>query len=157
MAQETERKFLVRDDRWRLLAATTNSLVQFYLVTQPDRSVRVRVTDGARATLTLKFGRSRLVRDEYEYEIALAEARDLEAFASGRVIAKTRSTIRIGDAIFEVDAFERDLAGLVVAELEMPASGTWPTLPAWIGREVTGEPAYYNATLASGSMTWAAA
>ena len=63
----------------------------------------------------------------------------------GNVIAKTRHKIDVAGYLYEVDVFAGKLAGLVIAELETPDQVADAELPAWLGREVTGEPAYYNA------------
>lgn len=149
MAKEVERKFLVRDERWRASARGPVAIRQFYLAdTRGDRSLRVRLRDGASATLTLKFGGPALIRDEFEYPLPLEDARALEAFAVGRVIEKTRHLVVHGALVFEVDVFSGALAGLVIAELETAQEVPDAALPAWLGREVTGEAAYYNAALA---------
>ena len=70
------------------------------------------------------------------------------AFAVGHVIEKTRHHVRHGGYLYEVDVFGGDLEGLVLAELETPDDVPDAALPPWLGREVTGQPAYYNASLA---------
>jgi CYTH domain-containing protein len=148
MAKEIERKFVVDGAGWRDLAERAIPMRQFYLAAAPDRSVRIRVIGGVTAVLTLKFGRRARERDEFEYAIPLEEAREMEAFAVGHVIEKTRYHVRHGGFLFEVDVFAGDLAGLVLAELETPDEMPDATLPAWLGREVTDEAAYSNAVLA---------
>lgn len=148
MAKEVERKFLVADERWRADAEPAGALRQFYLAAAPDRSVRVRIKDGRSARLTLKFGAGARERDEFEYDLPLGEAREMERFALGNVIEKTRSLVRHDGHVYEVDVFAGALAGLVVAELETEAEVPDARLPGWLGREVTGEPGYYNAALA---------
>lgn len=148
MAREVERKFLVRDSGWRALADEGVLITQFYVAAGEDRSVRLRIRDGERALLTLKFGGAALVRDEFEYGIPLEDARAMERFAVGRVIEKTRYRVPHRGHVYEVDAFERSLAGLVIAELETEETVPDADLPSWLGREVTGEAAFYNASLA---------
>ena len=148
MAKEVERKFLVEDTAWRGAAHATSSLEQFYIAAAPDRSIRIRIIDGSTATLTLKFGGNQLSRDEFEYPVPLADAHEMRAFAIGNVIAKTRHKIEAAGYVYEVDVFAGKLAGLVIAELETPDEVADAHLPAWLGREITGEPAYYNSMLA---------
>lgn len=148
MAKEVERKFLVEGTAWRERVYATSSLEQFYVAAAPDRSIRIRIADGSTAMLTLKFGGHGLSRDEFEYPVPLAEAHEMRAFALGKVIAKTRHKIDVAGYLYEVDVFEGELAGLVIAELETPDDVADARLPAWLGREITGEPAYYNAMLA---------
>ncbi|MEO3386560.1 CYTH domain-containing protein [Mesorhizobium sp. CAU 1741] len=148
MAKEIERKFLVRDDGWRKLADAGVSIVQFYVAASDDRSVRIRIRDDRDALLTLKFGSAALERDEFEYPVPLDDAREMQGFAVGRVIEKTRHIVIHCGKRYEVDRFAGALDGLVVAELETPEMVADEDLPPWLGREVTGEAAFYNAALA---------
>ncbi|TIX59869.1 MAG: CYTH domain-containing protein [Mesorhizobium sp.] len=148
MVKEIERKFLVSGNEWRDLVEGDIRIRQFYLAATPDRSVRVRVSNGASAKLTLKFGSKVRERDEFEYPIPLAEAEEMQAFAIGHVIEKTRHHVRHRGHLYEVDVFGGMLAGLVVAELETPEDVPDEMLPDWLGREVTGEQRFYNASLA---------
>jgi CYTH domain-containing protein len=148
MAKEIERKFLVRSQAWRSAVQTSTLMVQFYLAISAERSIRVRISDGGNAKLTLKFGSDLLARDEFEYPVPLAEAREMMQFAIGTVIRKTRHNIIHKGYLYEVDVFSEPLDGLVVAELETPDSVPPEMLPSWLGREVTGEIRYSNASLA---------
>jgi CYTH domain-containing protein len=151
MAKEIERKFLVSGEGWRSEVERSAKLQQFYLVAAEDRSVRIRIKDGREARLTLKFGTQARVRDEFEYAITLAEAEEMRSFAVGRIIEKTRNIVHHKGHLYEIDLFGGALAGLVIAELETAEDVSGGDLPSWLGREVTGEAAYYNATLAVGS------
>jgi len=152
MGKEVERKFLVSSAEWLDLAEADIRIRQFYLAAAPGRTVRVRISDGVSAMLTLKFGSKARERDEFEYPIPLAEAQEMLAFAIGRVIEKTRHHVRHRGYLYEVDVFGGVLAGLVVAELETPEDVPDEMLPAWLGREVTGESRFYNASLALGGI-----
>jgi adenylate cyclase len=148
MAIEVERKFLVRNDEWQALSTATSRFRQFYLAGADDRTVRVRVVDESRAVLTLKFGTSVAIRNEYEFPIPIGDAMDMQRFALGTVLAKRRHLVPYGPHVYEVDVFEGELKGLVLAELESPDALTVSDLPGWLGREVTGQSAYFNASLA---------
>ncbi|TPJ25531.1 CYTH domain-containing protein [Mesorhizobium sp. B2-7-2] len=150
MGKEVERKFLVSSPAWRDEVEAEIRIRQFYVAAQPGRSVRVRISDERSAKLTLKFGDRARERDEFEYSIPLGEAEELMAFAVGRVIEKTRHHVRHGGYLYEVDVFGGELAELVIAELETPEDISDEMLPDWLGREVTGESRFYNASLALG-------
>jgi adenylate cyclase len=152
MGKEVERKFLVTSTEWRELAEADIRILQFYLAAGPGRTVRIRISDGTSAKLTLKFGSKARERDEYEYPIPLSEAMEMLDFAIGRVIEKTRHHVRHRGYLYEVDVFGGPLAGLVVAELETPEDVPDEMLPDWLGREVTGEQKFYNASLALGGI-----
>lgn len=148
MAKEIERKFLVEGSGWRALAGESTAISQFYVAAGADRSVRIRIKNGETAKLTLKFGAAARERDEFEYPIPLDDARAMQRFAIGRVIEKTRHEVVHRGRRYEIDTFGQALAGLVIAELETPDEVADDELPPWLGREVTGEAAFYNAALA---------
>ena len=148
MATEVERKFLVKSEAWRAGVEKVIAIRQFYLAVTADRSVRIRVSDGAAAKLTMKFGSHTPVREEFEYEIPLEDALEMQAQAVGVVIEKRRHHVRHAGYLYEVDVFSGRLDGLVVAELETADSVPASLLPGWLGREVTGDMRYSNAMLA---------
>ncbi|KGF68468.1 adenylate cyclase [Hoeflea sp. BAL378] len=149
MAREIERKFIVDSDAWRAGVETSRAIVQAYLAIDGDTSVRVRISCDAEARLAVKFGVSDMTRDEFEYPVPLEDARQMVAANPARRIEKTRHILRSGGYLWEVDVFEGRLAGLVIAEVEMGSEDETPALPAWLGREVTGEAAWSNAMLAT--------
>jgi CYTH domain-containing protein len=148
MAKEIERKFLVDGDAWRAASSSRHSIVQFYLAVEGDRSVRIRIRDGEKALLTLKFGSGPRERDEFEYAIPLPDAGEMRPFAIGGIIEKTRYLVEHDGRVFEVDEFHGGLEGFVLAELETPEAANVVSLPDWISEEVTDDPAYTNAALA---------
>ncbi|AEG05611.1 CYTH domain-containing protein [Sinorhizobium meliloti WSM1022] len=149
MAKEIERKFLVATDGWRQHADKGIRLRQAYVVTMEDRSVRVRIHGNKRARLTIKIGKSALVRNEYEYDLPMNDARELLTQAIGIVIEKRRFRIPHKGFTWEVDVYEGALEGLTVAEVEMKRETDLPNLPAWLGREITGDRRYSNQALAT--------
>lgn len=113
----------------------------------PRATVRVRIA-GDRAFLTVKGVNDGAVRDEWEYGIPLGDARQIVArCASGAIIEKTRWLVDFGGFRWEVDEFHGDNSGLVVAEIELPSADTPFDLPPFVGKEVTGDPRYYNSSL----------
>lgn len=147
MPTETERKFLVEGD-YRACVTESSRIVQGYLSSVAERTVRVRIR-GERGYLTVKGAGndSGLSRYEWEREIPLVEAEELLALCEPGVIDKTRHLVPAGHHLYEVDEFHGDNAGLVVAEIELADETEAFEKPAWLGREVTGEVAYYNAML----------
>jgi len=69
-------------------------------------------------------------------------------FCSGHLIDKVRHRVGIGDRLWEVDVFEDENAGLIIAEIELAAENDALELPGWVGREITEDARYYNAALA---------
>lgn len=148
MPVEIERKFLVINDGWRRSAGPGQALRQAYVAQEEHASVRVRLSND-RAWLTLKSARIGIMRDEFEYEISLADARDmLVRLCPGPVIEKTRYRVPHGGRIWEVDVFAGSAEGLVMAEVELPSPDEPLDLPAWVGREVTDDLRFRNSSLA---------
>ncbi|NMJ44320.1 CYTH domain-containing protein [Roseomonas sp. JC162] len=148
MGIEIERRFLVTGEAWRGGVTEACRLDQGYLAREDRVTVRVRVA-GAAAKLTIK-GPGGLVRPEFEYPVPLQDAEAMLAtLCGGRRVAKTRHLVPHGGLTWEVDVFEGPLAGLVIAEVELPAADHPLALPAWAGREVTDDARYSNAVLAS--------
>lgn len=148
MAKEIERKFLVTDTRYRQMATRKTEISQGYLSRRREATVRVRIA-GDRAYLTVKGPNDGAVRDEWEFEIAADEAAQMLArVAEPPVLSKTRYYVPGGDGLtWEIDEFHGLLEGLCLAEVELPSADTVVTPPPFIGREVTGDPAYYNSNL----------
>ncbi len=147
MGIEIERKFLVADDRWRDDVRSSRRIAQGYISTEPERTVRVRLTEQT-GLLTIKGRAEQLVRAEYEYEIPADEARQLlDDFCSPHPIEKVRHEVDVGDHLWELDVFEGANEGLVLAEVELQSPDESFEPPPWIGNEVTGEVRYYNSRL----------
>ena len=151
---EIERKFLVRDTAYRREASETFEMVQAFLSTDPERTVRVRKIGDA-GWLTIK-GITRgdgTTRREWEYAIPGDEAASLLEICLPGAIRKTRFTVPFGPYVFEVDEFHGENQGLVLAEVELPSADATFNKPSWLGKEVTGDPAYYNSQLSQKPYT----
>lgn len=148
MATEIERKFLVRDQRWREQARPGVRLMQGYLASTPALTVRVRLA-GEQGRLTIKGATHGICRSEYEYAIPAEDAQAmLNELAETAIVEKTRYLVPAGEHNWEVDVFAGENAGLVLAEIELSAEDEAFERPAWLGVEVSDEPRYFNANLA---------
>ena len=148
MAQEIERKFLVKGD-YKPYVIKEAKIIQGFLSSVPERTVRVRIT-GDKGFLTIKGigNASGVSRFEWEKEISEEDARSLLELCEPGIIDKTRFTVpEAGGLKFEVDEFYGDNEGLTVAEIELPAEDHPFEKPEWLGEEVTGDTRYYNAML----------
>jgi len=148
MAREIERKFLVLNDEWRAAANTGARLRQGYLAITPKSVTRVRVQSDEAAFITVKSAEKGVSRDEYEYEIPVADAVKMLALCQHAVVDKTRYEVEVDGFVWEVDVFGGDNDGLIVAEIELPDEKTVFRKPSWAGAEVTQEDRYFNAALA---------
>lgn len=147
MPIEIERKFLLAHDGWRTLVERSAYMSQAYLG-GTRCSTRVRVA-GEAAWLNIKSLEAGAARLEYEYPIPVIEAREIiERLADGPVVSKTRHYVRVQDHLFEIDEFDGDNAGLIVAEIELRHSDEPHPRPNWLGTEVTADERYYNVRLA---------
>jgi adenylate cyclase len=147
MATETERKFLVKGE-FRHLSERELKITQAYLSIDPSKTIRIRISDD-RAYITIK-GRPAglsISRSEWEYPIPLADAEEMMKICLDGKIVKSRYLIPAGKHIFEVDVFHDKNEGLVIAEIELSSDDEKFDIPEWLGDEVTGNPAYYNANL----------
>lgn len=145
---EIERKFLVNSEKYKAEASTKKRIVQGFLNTNPNRTVRVRIK-GKQGFLTIK-GKSNeegTSRFEWEKEIPLSEAQELLLLCEKGVLEKVRYEVPLGKHVFEVDEFFGENEGLVVAEVELSSENEAYEKPTWLGKEVTGEVKYYNSQL----------
>ena len=147
MAKEIERKFLVSGE-FRQDSPESYRIMQGYICSDPDRTVRVRVR-GDKGFLTIKGRGSEdgLSRFEWEKEIPVTEAVELMALCGSGVIDKTRYLVPFGKHTYEVDVFHGANEGLVLAEIELSDEQEAFEMPSWLGEEVTGDVRYYNSML----------
>ena len=148
MAIEIERKFLLRSNEWRASAIGSARLRQAYLAQDGGLSTRVRLIDATAATLTIKSRKAGLKRLEFEFPIPVADAEALLALRQGAIIEKVRHNVPWHGQRWEIDVFEGNNAGLVIAEIELGHELDTFELPAWLGAEVTHEERFYNSSLA---------
>jgi adenylate cyclase len=148
MAMEIERKYLVRDDSWRDHVHHQIHYQQGYMANTEQCSVRVRV-GGDAAHVNIKGSTVGASRLEFEYPVPVEDARVmLRELCLRPIIEKTRYLVRHEAQEWEVDVFEGDNAGLVVAEIELEDEAQAVALPPWAGEEVTHDARYYNSSLA---------
>lgn len=146
MGREIERKFLVTGDTWRD-GARGIACRQGYLSVDPARTVRVRIM-GELGFLTIKGAARGIVRDEFEYNVPVGDAREImTGMCVGPIIVKTRYTLTHGGREWVVDVFGEENHGLVTAEIELEAEDEQFDVPPWAGTEVTDDHRYANASL----------
>ncbi|MCF6337077.1 MAG: CYTH domain-containing protein [Gammaproteobacteria bacterium] len=152
MSIEIERKFLLINDDWRAQADSGVVMRQGYLSSvssnaEQKSSVRVRIA-GEQASLNIKGATLSITRQEYEYPIPLCDAHELlDSLADGPLIEKKRYHVQHDAHMWEIDVFEGDNQGLVVAEIELASEDEIFARPAWLGEEVSADARYYNVCL----------
>jgi adenylate cyclase len=152
--QEIERKFLVHSLDFIMEASQAQKIAQGYLNSAPERTVRIRIKDKKGfITIKGKGDATGTTRFEWEKEIDLQEAEALLNLCETGVIDKTRYLIKKGSHTFEVDIFEGENKGLIVAEIELSDANETFEKPTWLAEEVTGDEKYYNAYLSNKPFT----
>ncbi len=151
---EIERKFLVLSNDFVNEAFSQKRIVQGYLSSAPERTVRVRIK-GDKGYLTIK-GKSSAngtTRLEWEREISLMDAETLLTICEIGIIDKVRYEVKVGPHVYEVDIFSGENDGLVMAEIELESESETFEKPHWLGEEVTNDERYYNAYLSKNPFT----
>lgn len=145
MAIEIERKFLVNSTT-HLHNATSFALRQGYVSITPEAVTRVRIK-GDQGFLTIKGKTQGITRAEFEYPIPVEDAQQMLDQLCPNIVSKTRFLVEHQGHTWEVDVFDGDNEGLVVAEIELESQEQAFERPAWVGQEVSDDVRYFNAYL----------
>jgi len=145
MSFEIERKFLVTSDAFKQGAASVE-ISQVYLTIEENLAVRVRI-EGLQASIAVKSKVSERVNREYEYNIPVDEARSMMKLSVYPPIIKIRFVVDYGRHTWEVDVFQGENSGLIVAEIELDNESETFEKPPWLGEEVTADYRYLNSNL----------
>lgn len=147
MAKEIERKFLVRKDLWYALHKPEGiEITQAYLHNQEGRIIRIRIA-GNKAYITIKSPTIEFTRDEFEYEIPVADAQEILSIFQVKKLEKVRYKLELLGHLWEVDEFFGENEGLVMAEVELKSQDEHVEYPSWLSEEVTFDHRYYNSYL----------
>lgn len=153
MGVEIERKFLVINDKWHERILSESRIKQGYIANQKHVTVRVRVARDS-AWLNIKGATSGIRRAEFEYPVPLEDAESmLQQVVQQPYISKTRYKVKCGNHIWDLDLFDDENRGLVMAEVELEDETEPFEMPEWAGEEVSGDPRYYNASLVKNPYT----
>ena len=145
MPLEIDRKVLVREELWTP-PARGSRLIQGYFALEGGIG-RVRI-DGEAGFLTLKGPVRGISREEDEFVIPRREAEQLlQAKCQRPWIEKTRYEVAYGGHLWQIDVFEGENHGLLVAEVELSSPDEAVELPSWVDREVSSDPRYFNSNL----------
>lgn len=157
MKYEIERKFLLKSNDWEKENSTGVLYKQAYLVTNKNRSVRIRITETS-GYITIKGGLQdgTISRLEYEYEIPVQDAKEIfDNLCEEGKIEKTRYKIPYENHIWELDVFHGLNEGLITIEVELENEDEEVILPPWVGQDVSHEQKYSNGSLAKEPFsTW---
>ena len=149
---EIERKFLIEKAPDDYCSYPCRRIEQAYLCTSPV--VRIR-RDNEDYYLTYK-GKGLLAREEYNLPLTEEAYHHLLTKADGLVLTKKRYMSPLASSsslTIELDVFEGDYQGLILAEVEFPTEEEARafTPPEWFARDVTFSGEYQNSRLSQGS------
>ncbi len=146
MPLEIERKFLVKNDRWKAHVQRTFSLKQGYLSDAAGATVRFRTKD-QQGFLTIKGKTSGLTRTEFEYAIPYDDALAMLELCGSHPVEKQRHEVVFEGMLWEVDVFSAANDGLILAEIELLSEEQLFAVPEWLGEEVSHDARYFNSQL----------
>lgn len=143
---EIERKFLTRHLPENLEQYPCLQIEQGYLTTDPV--IRIRRQDD-QYILTYK-GSGLLAHEEYNLPLTKEAYETLRPKTEGILIAKKRYCIPFGAYTVELDLFEGELEGLILAEVEFSSEEEAAAFcpPDWFSEDVTYNPKYHNSYMA---------
>ncbi|HEM49188.1 MAG TPA: CYTH domain-containing protein [Caldithrix sp.] len=152
MAVEIERKFLINGIDWKK-DVRPSFYRQGYIFAEKKGVVRVRTID-QKGYLTIKSAPVGLKRQEYEFEIPLADANAmLDNLCENYIVEKKRYKIKFADHTWDIDEFTGHNEGLYLAEIELSDENETFEKPSWIGDEVSQNPKYHNSNLSKKPFT----
>lgn len=143
---EIERKFLVINQDFINQSYENYSIKQGFISNDPERVVRIRIAKN-KGFLTIKGKNNGIERLEWEKEITVEEANLLITLCKQPILEKTRYLVNYQSFIYEIDVFEGENQGLIVAELELENANQSYEKPSWLGKEVSEDRRYYNSNL----------
>ena len=145
MAIEIERKFLI--DPSKLPTLPEPLIIKQGYIPAEGATVRIRIKN-ERAYLTLKGKAKALMRSEFEYPVPYEDALAMLAeLCAPPLIEKRRYEMMYEGHLWEIDIFEGENEGLLLAEIELQSAQERFALPPWVTQEVTEDRRYYNANL----------
>lgn len=155
MATETERKFLVDFDLFKKIYPDKEkirqiNIEQYYVYVSKEISLRMR-KEGPDFFSVAKYNSKGISCTEITMRISASDYSNNKDLRVGRTIHKTRYKVEHYGNLWEVDVFGGELEELVLAEYEHPKAAdlTRDFMPMWVGAEVTHNPMFKNAVLAT--------
>ena len=148
MALEIERRFLIKNDKWKKFITKKIVIEQGYLSKSlDDWIIRIRFT-GKDFKIALKKHIESFTNLEFEYSIP---EKDGEAIMSNlsNTIKKERFFLEVKKKSWIIDCFKENNYPLEIAEIELSREEEDFTLPSFISKEITGLTDYSNFSLAN--------
>ena len=146
MALEIERRFLIKNDKWKEFINKKIYIEQGYFSKSADgRIIRVRLM-GEHSKVTLKKHIKGFTNFEFEYSIPRSDAEIIMSNLSN-TIKKDRFFLEIEKNFWIIDCFKGNNYPLIIAEIELSNEEDDLFLPSFISKEITGLTHYSNFSL----------
>ena len=143
MNLEIERRFLIKNNKWRKYIINQVLIVQGYLSSNNDGwIVRLR-SENKQFKLTLKKHIIQSTSLEFDYEINSNEGNQILSNIKDK-IKKERFYLKINDKNWIVDIFQDGNAPLEIAEIELETEQETIMIPDFISEEITGIKMFSN-------------
>ena len=148
MGLEIERRFLVKNDKWRNFITKKTYIEQGYLSENlNDWIVRIRF-NGKDFKIALKKHIKSFTNFEFEY---LIPQKDGETIFSNlkNIIKKERYSLEVDRKTWILDCFKDKNHPLEIAEIEIHKETESLNLPSFLSKEITGLSIFSNVSLAT--------
>ena len=148
MALEIERRFLIKNDKWKEFITKKIIIEQGYLSKSlDDWIIRIRFT-GKDFKIALKKHIESFTNFEFEYSIPQKDGETIMSNLSN-TIKKERFFLEIKNKSWIIDCFKENNYPLEIAEIELSNEEEDLFLPSFISKEITGLNQYSNFSLAN--------
>ena len=146
MAQEIERRFLIKNDNWKKFITKKIYIEQGYLSKSlDDWIIRIRFT-GKDFKIALKKHIESFTNFEFEYSIPKKDGETIMSNLSN-TIKKERFFLEVDKNSWIIDCFKENNYPLQIAEIELSSEDEDLNLPSFISKEITGLTYYSNFSL----------
>ena len=146
MAQEIERRFLIKNDNWKKFITKKIYIEQGYLSKSlDDWIIRIRFT-GKDFKIALKKHIESFTNFEFEYSIPQKDGKTIMSNISN-TIKKERYFLEVEKNSWIIDCFKENNYPLQIAEIELSSEDEDLNLPSFISKEITGLTDYSNFSL----------
>ena len=145
MNLEIERRFLINESNFTL-PKVRKSIKQGYLFSDSNQALRVRMIR-EEYILTYKYKKSAINRYEFEYPISQEDGEKLLSLSDNLIITKDRYYRKIDRHLWEIDIFDGENEGLIIAEIELGDENEKINIPNWVGMEISNDERYFNFNL----------
>ena len=137
MALEIERRFLVRNESWKIYVTHYTTIEQGYFLSDSDQwIIRIR-SENNKFSLNFKKHIKNFTNYEFEYEIPSEDGQIIINNLKNK-IKKRRYYLLIEEKEWVIDSFEADNYPLVIAEIELQTEEECFHFPPFLSEEITG-------------------